>query len=305
MNLLNKLKLDKKSQIKQTHILKRLKPMNDRNQNTPKTSKRIALLLVLLAAVFSLSTSRSAQAAHYTELEIQEVLAQAEYYGALDPILTLDEVLLKLFAIEDHLESYEKPQLNMMISAVTRLLSALRDRNRGLGHLETFQEFQNLILVIDFSRKSYFEQIQSAPIRPLTASILKLTQELKVQYGFDKAQFSKILASGFAQLSRLHGALSKANIPDELRKKLLELKPKLGVALSHADALGDRPTQRTFELSFAVYKAFEELTNEFYTKLAGSKEVFLISLEIMALNEYIGNYIQADKSVYTSPSEAQ
>ena len=202
-----------------------------------------------------------------------------------DPKEWLSTQIKAIETIEPHVRKPYLPRLYVLKITSKRALSALEAN--GLGHIRTFQEFQNVVVVYRHS-VSFLNSVPAEISKQKEVqTLLDLALQIETQYGFDDSPYTRITANVYSQIEKLVTELMDKNIPVELKVSLNALKPLLGNAIAEGRQ-GDRP--RAYLAAEPVHKAIEDLYEEFY-KIARSP-AFDVALEIMGLNEYYADLAQ-------------
>jgi len=143
-------------------------------------------------------------------------------------------------------------------------------------------QYRYSILFFEFIRTNRTEQA----IKELLTLVTKIRQKLQL----DEDPFNKILASNFKQLrDSMEGLKKLAETPASLLAEFPKILVLIGTAESLSLGEGDRPkafkaARQAYWPLFHLYPQFQSIT---------SKDGNALVLEILGLNEFIGEYAQA------------
>ena len=136
----------------------------------------------------------------------------------------------------------------------------------------------------------FFEFIRTTKTEKSIAELLLLVTQIRQKLQLDEDPYNKILASNFKQLRDSMEALKKlSEIPDLLLAEFPKILVLIGLAESLSLGEGDRP--KAFKAAREAYWPLLDL----YPQLQAitSKAGYALVLEILGLNEFIGEYAQA------------
>ena len=192
----------------------------------------------------------------------------------------------QIFAvISPTLERVDLGRLRFIESLVDKVRSSIRAN--GLAHMETIRNYQELIVAYRFSA-DFFQKITTGKTQASIAQLLKISDTIASERGFDDSPYTQLIASIFSQLKKLTDDLKKADLSPELGQALTDLLTPMGETIAVAKQ-GDRP--KAFAQGDALYLKIRALYPEF-DHLSENSEVFQTVISIQGLNEFYGEYAQ-------------
>ncbi len=264
--------------------------------------------LALLSVIFSnLAITKSFAETYFDD--VQGELLEAPHSMSL----TSDEIaeaLKQLKAIlryidrtiEPLVETYEKPQILLLRKKTEKLILLLESKKALTA--ETPLAFLDLLESFKYS-VNYFKRIETKASSQAIQKTFDIIKEIDKKWRQDGEDiYTKKTKIYFSQIRELLKKLREyPTIPDELRQKIED--PETTRLIVNAIALGelgDRP--KAFAAGIAACDKMKALYPAFET-VAGARDTFDITLEIMGINEVFAEYAQIEYTQKQSPKESE
>jgi hypothetical protein len=200
----------------------------------------------------------------------------------------LNQQIAIITKLEPWVELPELSRLYVLKRASAMTLSLVNQK--GLGNMTTIRAYQNLIVTYRFSR-DFLTRITNEVNKEQIDQLVALEQQIATARGFDDSPYTQITANVFTQLYQLVQTLSQLPLQDaRFKTELQDLVPQLGKVIAIAKE-GDRP--HTFNAAVPVYDKIKALYPRF-DEINRSDAAFNTTLEIMGLNEFYGEFAQAE-----------
>jgi len=200
----------------------------------------------------------------------------------------LGEELRILHWLERDVERLDFARLRLIETNVRVTLDSLNQN--GLAHARTIRNFQQMIITFRYS-SAFFTQIETDETGRQIKELLAINDDVIRRLGFDDTPFTQITANVFTQMHKLILQLhDSGTLSGELQKKVSDLIVPLGQVIAIAKQ-GDRP--HTFQAAIPIYHRIAALYPEF-NRIESSHAAFDIIIEIQGLNEFYGEFAQAD-----------
>ncbi len=228
-----------------------------------------------------------------TSMLLAAIIAFAALTANADEVTTaknqLETILKNLDYVKNNgLHIQDTGRIYILQQSTNEVLQSLNEK--GLGNLQTLNKYQYLIVRFRFSTQ-FFEFIRTVRTEKAIADTLNLMTEIRKERGFDDEPYSKILRGNLQQMWNSLRQIAKSDAtPDEIKTRINALTTDFGNAIALADQ-GDRP--KAFEKSTALFYKVRDLYGALQS-LAGSPDIFRYGLEVMGLNEFVGEYAQVE-----------
>lgn len=210
--------------------------------------------------------------------------AQAQDAGEFDRAMAqLDRQVALLESLEPSVMRLDLGRLFVLRLASQKVKASAT--TVGLSHMQTFREYQNLIIAFRYST-SFLKEIATEETQEAITELQQIADAIAEARGFDDSPYTRITESVYAQIKKLMDQLLTLSVSDDLKKKIQDLTPELGTLIATARQ-GDRP--RTYAAAKPVYEKIAALYSgdtDLFGPIARSNAAFNITLEIMGLNEY-------------------
>lgn len=202
----------------------------------------------------------------------------------------LDQLLLDLERARETAHVQDEGRLFVLEKLTRDLRESLS--TRGLGHAATTRLTHQLILRFRHSDR-FFVFIRTgrngAALDAAQARVAALRQDV----GFDEEPFAQVVRSSLEQIhASVAELLRRGELPPALESGLRALVPKLGAAIAVARQ-GDRPQ------AFAQASSLHAEIRALYPQLQGlanRSPSYELVLEILGVNEFLGEYAQSGAS---------
>jgi len=235
--------------------------------------KKIGLLLNIILFVFcvSLPSISSADEVKEAKTQLQEISEQLEFIRKTGM----------------HLQ--DEGRIYILQQVVTAVKNSIEEK--GIGNVRTLNFYQQLIIKFRFSTQ-FFEFVRTTSTEKQIANILSAVKDIREKRGFDDDPYSKILKSNLEQMFNSLTQLARASsTPSNIKQQIRALTPLFGVAIALADQ-GDRP--KAFAKATEIFQSLRSMYGALQS-LSGSPAAFRYVLEVMGLNEFIGEYSQVER----------
>lgn len=214
-------------------------------------------------------------------LRAQDELTRAK--GQLTRQVQLVEI------VEQDTERQDLDRLMLLKQTSTRVLGFVEAR--GLGHAETFREYQVLVLAYKFNEQ-FLGSIRTDVTTAAIDELLQTAATIAEERGLEDPPYTKITWSVFDQLWRNFQALKGQPVPEDLKATIDTLAVDFGNVLARAQH-GD--TLPTMEAAKALYYRIVELYPAL-DDIAGSSAGFELGLTIRGLAEFYREYSKLDQT---------
>lgn len=190
--------------------------------------------------------------------------------------------------VKHQVHSQDEGRLHVLAQLAQQLLGSVE--TNGLGHSQTVQLNYQLLVRFQYS-EHFFKFIQTRRNASEIREILALVTLLRSEFGFDELPHGHVLRSNIEQLHQSIVSLLATDATDEsLRTNLAKLIPELANALA-LSRQGDRPT--AFRATVSMHRKIKLMYPQLL-KISGKKPSFEFVLEILGVNEFLGEFAQAE-----------
>ncbi len=178
----------------------------------------------------------------------------------------------------------DQPKLLVLRGSSKRVFDLIEDKEKGIGHAETFQEFQNLIYNYR-AHKAYFSEISSRKTGFLLDKLLRFTEKIAQNQGLKKIYITQHTLSTFTNILSLLMDLERHDVARGFQNKIESVKNRVADVIAAAEANeGDVP--KTFDEALTVSVAIRNELYEEFRKVPSTATVpYIIVLEIEGLND--------------------
>ena len=214
----------------------------------------------------------------------------------------LNQQIILMTEIEIHVEEPNLPRFRVLKMAAERVLNSVNQD--GLGNDDTLGEYRRLVQMFNYSA-DWFSKISTQMTFEKINQIIKLNEEIAKARKIKGLPTTKNTATIYSDIKTLLDQLrANPQISDKLKKKIDDLNTPIGMVISRALAMGDRPL--TFEAAIPLYRSITSLYEDMNEMKSGSSEsLFPILFEIMVLNESFGSFAQVERSSIEQSSVEQ
>lgn len=158
-------------------------------------------------------------------------------------------------------------------------------------HRETFYLIFNLYVRFKISH-DFFQFIRTGFNAATIDTLYQDYDALQKELGLDDSPFMRIIATNLEQMLAAVQIVSRhEQVSGDLQKKMAALIPELGKAISVANN-GDRPS--AFREAARIYILVRGHYTELESELAGSQVLFIYYMEIIGINEFIGDFAEVE-----------
>jgi len=235
--------------------------------------------MLISLCLFSLSLSTKAMAQTQTEPPVASV-------NVIENLNKIQKDLDIIYKSGVHL--YDQGRLYILHKSAGDMINSYN--TNGPIHKTTQNAIINLIIKFRFSSQ-FFELIRTERNEPVIKSLITSMTNLKRNTGFDDDPYNKILKPNLDQIAKLFSFIIKEpSVATELKNNLNTMRVQLADVIAKADQ-GDRP------IAFKAATDFCKALRLFYKQLsplANQSSTTSYYLELVGLNEFIGEYSQVE-----------
>lgn len=190
------------------------------------------------------------------------------------------------------------PPLLRIESARLNLLSSQCQKTRelvvkqDLRDPDTFKAYGQLWTYFSFSNYLFIQISKREDASVKIKRILAIFDQIQAENEFSMDVYTKVTAPTFRDMQSLMNKLiNDKNTPTHVRAIFSKLDTPLDDLLDLAEKKGDRPT--TFSHSIPMCKLIRSYYKDILT-IKASNPVFYSAMEIVALNEFFGEFAQIE-----------
>jgi hypothetical protein len=239
---------------------------------------------ILALALISAAASEGLVPRQLADRLITPAYADSPDAQAQDQLTSLTSLLDQI--TQQGLQQADEGRILILKQAAQKVLDSLS--TKGLGNMQTINRYQELIVKFRYSAQ-FFQFIRTQSTEDAIKQVLATVEQIRKDRGFDDTPYTQFLKSNLSEMvNAIRMLLKDPVLEPAVGQKLKALLPLFADAIAQGDQ-GDRP--HAFAAATEVFKQMRGLYPTLQT-LHASQPSSQLALEIMGLNEMVGEYAQ-------------
>jgi len=201
-----------------------------------------------------------------------------------------DQLARQLNLLEDIEQFTERQDVGRLRLIAKTAKETLQDiEANGLGNFNTFMSYWEHVIKVRYS-KLFFESITTDASSEAIREFFEIQEKIVADRFNGKDPELKIIASHYSEIKLNLDSILNENIGEDLDRLIRGSFIPIAKVISAGHAHGDAGST---DEAKAAYKAIRDLYAEF-AKVSSSDSIFDLVVNIQALNEFVGEYINVE-----------